>query len=124
MLLGQWDFSHSCDGSVNFDRKITVPYPPESKLSGISQATMPEDTIVYRRFVDIRKEEGKRFILNFLAVDHECTVLVNGESAGHHRGGYLPFSYDITDFITGTETEIRVIVTDPTDTMEIPRSKA
>lgn len=62
-------------------------------------------------------------LLEFGAVDYETTVWVNGEYIGENRGGYLPFSFDITDeLVNGTNT-IVLAVTDPSDLSEIPHGK-
>ena len=39
---------------------------------------------------------GRRLILHFGAVDYEATIWANGVPVAHHRGGYSPFSADLT----------------------------
>ena len=51
-------------------------------------------------------------LLHFGAVDQTCTVWVNGVEAGGHTGGYLPFTLDVTDLLTGGEEELEVRVRD------------
>ncbi|MBU3114651.1 sugar-binding domain-containing protein [Clostridium lacusfryxellense] len=68
--------------------------------------------------------EGKKIILNFGAVDWESEVYINGKSLGVHKGGYDPFSYDVTPYIKGTgPQELMVRVYDPTDAAGNPRGK-
>ena len=49
-------------------------------------------------------------------MDWETTVFVNGRSLGSHRGGYDPFTFDITGTLKKEDQqEITVSVWDPTD---------
>ena len=57
-----------------------------------------------------------KVLLHFGAVDDECEVWINGTHVGGHRGGYLPFSFDITAEIIDGDNELVVSVWDPTDT--------
>ena len=105
-LNGQWQFEIDHGGSgrarglVNkcpLDGEITVPFCPESNLSGVGYVDFMR-AVWYRRTVTLPKEaEGKRVFLNFGAVDYLCEVWVNGKSVGTHRGGYVSFSFEITD---------------------------
>ena len=105
-LNGEWDFT--VDNALNgreleyykkdgFDQKITVPFCPESPLSGIGNVDF-KYCVWYRKDIEIPADwNGKRIILHFGAVDYLATVWVNGEFVGKHKGGYTPFSFDITD---------------------------
>ena len=105
-LNGEWDFTvdNACNGRElqyfkkdSFDQKITVPFCPESVLSGIGDVDF-KNCVWYRKNIEIPTEwSGKRIILHFGAVDYIATVWVNGEYVGSHKGGYTPFSFDITD---------------------------
>lgn len=91
----------------NFTKKINVPFCPESKLSGIEYT----DFIIacwYRKKVDILKKSDKRYILNFEAVFHTAHVFANDKLVAVHKGGYTPFSVDITDCIQNDSVEIKV----------------
>ena len=79
---------------------ILVPFSPESELSGICRKKMSGDILWYRRSFTLPDGFVKgRLLLHFGAVDLVATVSVNGRECGTHRGGYWPFTYDITDFI-------------------------
>ncbi len=94
-LNGLWDFSVNGRAAG----KILVPYPPEARLSGAA-AVVPGDRLVYER--DFSLPQGfrrDRVLLHFGAVDQVCSVRLNGRDLGGHTGGYLPFSFDITDFL-------------------------
>ena len=118
-LNGLWDYAvtprdQTCPG--NFDGKILVPYAIESELSGVRKPLLPEQGLWYRRtFPDPRDGGVMRVLLHFGAVDDECRVTLNGKPVGEHRGGYLPFTFDITDGVIAGENELIISVWDPTD---------
>ncbi len=96
-LNGKWDFSV---GETVYDCKITVPYCPESALSGICKPVKPGTPIFYRRSFTLPKNFNRgRIILHFGAVDCHCEVTLDGKKIGEHSGGYDAFSFDITEHI-------------------------
>ena len=116
-LNGDWDFAVSKSPGVpaRFDETICVPYPPEAALSGIGRRIRPDETMFYRR--TFRLPDGfvrGRVLLHFGAVDQECEVFLNGRSLGTHAGGYLPFTFDITEKLQG-ENVLLVRADDPLD---------
>ena len=125
-LNGLWDFTILHDKNAlpaYYDRQITVPYPVESKLSGIRETVKPEDYLWYQRTFEIPEEwNGKRVILHFDAVDYACTVWLNDRLISEHKGGYLPFSVDISDYVK-EKNRLTVCVSDPTDSAFQQRGK-
>ena len=127
-LNGRWHFAlaEKESGLPNiFDREIIVPFPVESALSGICQNVSPKEKIWYRRTFFIPESWSGRFIqLHFGASDWETTVYINGSEIGKHRGGYDPFSFDISSYLDerGVQ-EIVVSVWDPSNTYHQPRGK-
>ncbi len=92
--------------------KIIVPFAPESELSGIGYKGFME-AVWYRKEINLPESfKNKRVILHFGAVDHEATVYVNGNEVGKHVGGYTPFKFDITDFLTGENDYVTVLAED------------
>ena len=104
-LNGTWQFEID-QGDSGLERgllsrpltdQITVPFCPESKLSGVENHDFLE-AVWYRREVDIPCQwQGRRVLLHFQAVDYDCTVWVNGQEVGRHRGGFSPFTCDVSD---------------------------
>lgn len=118
-LNGYWEYSILKKGETpkKYDGKILVPFSPEALLSGVMKTVLPTDVIFYKRkfkvpdsFID------EKTILHFGAVDYACAVYLNDIVIGTHRGGYLPFSFDVTKAIKPGNNVIRVEVTDPSDT--------
>ena len=100
--------------------RILVPYPLESRLSGVQQPLLPEQRLWYRRpLADPRTAEqqqaGWRALLHFGAVDWACDVWVNGTPVGGHQGGYLPFTLEISGALRAGENELVVAVQDPSN---------
>jgi hypothetical protein len=126
-LNGLWDYAIVESGAEpsEYDGKILVPYPIESALSGVAETVGESYRLWYRRSFEIPDEwAGKRVLLHFEAVDWETNIWVNGQAAGSHRGGYDPFSFDISDFIIdGQLQELSVSVWDPTDAGTQARGK-
>ena len=103
--------------------KILVPFCPESKLSGIQHKDFMYG-VWYKREVEIPESKlYGRTMLHFGAVDYECTVYVNGTLAGQHKGGYVSFAFDITNYVTAGNNQITVYAVDDTRDPMIPRGK-
>ena len=94
-LNGEWDFGVLPGG---YDRKINVPFCPESQLSGVKAHFEEGSTLCYRRFVTLPEGFDRgRVLLHIGAADQIADVYVNGTHVGHHEGGYEAFTFDITD---------------------------
>jgi Concanavalin A-like lectin/glucanases superfamily/Glycosyl hydrolases family 2, sugar binding domain/Glycosyl hydrolases family 2/Glycosyl hydrolases family 2, TIM barrel domain len=125
-LNGIWQFQA---GDTNdpvpvgqtLSNEILVPYPMESAISGVMQ--YHEFSWYRRTFTVPLAWNGKRIILHLDAVDWEATVYVNGQKVGVHKGGYDPFSYDITPFLNGGTNELIVQIYSPVDNGGQPRGK-
>lgn len=98
----KWTFLHL---EKNFTQKINVPFSPESKLSGLEYKDFI-NACWYRKIIDVSDRRGKRVILHFEAAFHTSHLFVNGKFVGSHRGGYTPFEFDISDFLTDDKNEI------------------
>ena len=125
-----WDRQSGCRGTTSSQGKILVPFSPESALSGVSRQLQPDEELWYRRNVQISKDEYQthrakkdRLLLQFGAVDQECRVYWNGRLVGSHRGGYLAFTMEVTEFVRPGANELQVICTDESDTGAEARGK-
>ena len=117
-LNGEWTCSFDFGGSgmergfyksKGFDKKITVPFCPESKLSGIGYTDFINH-FWYQRSISIPQEwDGKNILLNFGAVYYKSEVYIDGVLANRHFGGTSSFSVDITDFVKPGQTHSLVV---------------
>ena len=117
ILNGPWQYAitQTAEYPAAWQGSILVPYSPETPASGVGRTLQPGQWLHYHRFFAPPAGEGGRVLLHFGAVDYACAVQVNGHLAGGHRGGYWPFTLDITDLLNGTgRNSLWVAVQDPT----------
>ncbi len=120
-LNGEWQFEIDAAGDgesrglvtgKELSSKITVPFCPESKLSGLGLGnTQYLKDLWYRRLFDLPASmKGKRILLHFGGVDYRARVYVNGRLAGTHTGGNAAFAFEISPFLKegGNEVVVRV----------------
>lgn len=126
-LNGLWDYAITPLGSETFssEGKILVPFAVESALSGVGRRVGDENELWYERTFSVPSSwKGKNVLLHFGAVDWQTDVWVNGFHVGQHKGGYDPFSFDITSFLNKSgKQSLRVKVYDATDQAFQPRGK-
>ena len=133
-LNGQWDFkidNEKCGEAKKyfdldgFEGKITVPFCPESKLSGVGNTDFMY-CVWYKRKVTLPSNwltNGKKTFLNIGACDYEAIVYVNGNKAGTHFGGYTPIKIDITPWLSEGENDITICAKDDPQDNSIPSGK-
>jgi beta-galactosidase/beta-glucuronidase len=95
----------------NYSREITVPFCPESVLSGIGHRDFM-NAVAYQKKVMVPNLHGNRLILHFGACDYETEVYIDKNLAGRHIGGYSSFSFDITDLLSSGEFVLTVYARD------------
>ncbi|RHB60922.1 glycoside hydrolase family 2 [[Clostridium] symbiosum] len=124
-LNGEWECRINESETADFyDETIIVPFSPESMLSGVGKIVMPHQRLHYRKKFTLPEGFKKsRVLLHFGAVDQECSVFVNGIRVGGHKGGYLPFHFDITDSLRQGENVLTLSVTDRTEQSPHARGK-
>ncbi len=126
-LNGIWEYAitKTAEKPAAMQGEIVVPFSPETPLSGVGHILQLDEYLWYRRSVTLPEGffRGGRLLLHFGAVDQCCTVWVNGQEAGSHTGGYLPFALDVTELIEGDAFTLELRVTDPTDTGSLSRGK-
>lgn len=127
-LNGKWDYAITDSAApqpTHWDGDILVPFAVQSQLSGVERAVTDAQRLWYHRtFTPPAIPREGRLLLHFGAVDWDATVWVNGVKVGEHRGGYDPFTFDITGAVRGDGPQQLVVgVWDPTDRGEQPRGK-
>ncbi len=106
-----------------FGEQINVPFCRESVLSGIHRTEFI-NSVWYRRSVALTKAQlENRIILHFGAVDYKATLYVNGKYVGSHKGGYVSFSFDISEFSVVGDNLITLHAEDDTRSRLIPSGK-
>jgi beta-galactosidase/beta-glucuronidase len=115
-LNGTWDFTMQTKVEnpgenwktipATFDKKIIVPFVPESKLSGIGYTDYIQGAW-YRRKISVPDDwQGQRIFINFGGVDFDSRSWINNQLVGRHVGGTGSFSFEITKALHKGENEI------------------
>jgi beta-galactosidase/beta-glucuronidase len=132
-LSGPWEFRYDDDDAgLQADwwrewpattARIEVPFPPESKLSGIEDPGF-HPVLWYQRTIRCRRRPGRRVLLHFGAVDYRATVWLNGRRVAEHEGGHTPFTADLTHVLGDADEHTLVVrVEDQPDDLGQPRGK-
>ena len=131
-LNGEWDFSFDFGKSgvdrcfyekKDWEKKIIVPFCPESDLSGIGYKDYM-DAVWYHKTVELTEVEVKgRVLLHFGAVDYDARVWINGTEVGRHKGGYTSFTFDITAYVQAGANDIAVYAEDDLRSGKQPHGK-
>lgn len=117
-LNGEWTFSFDLSNSgqerqfyksTGFDKKIIVPFAPESSLSGVGFKDFISQMWYHRTITIPQKWEGKKVLLNFGAVYYKAEVYIDGEFVGRHTGGTSSFSIDLTKYVSAGKTHDLVV---------------
>ncbi|MGB5553640.1 MAG: sugar-binding domain-containing protein [Flavobacteriaceae bacterium] len=126
-LNGLWDYAILPKGDPQpkmYEGKILVPFAVESSLSGVMKEVGAKQELWYHTEFKVPADwKNKKILLHFGAVDWETTIWINDIKVGSHRGGYAPFSFDITPFLMEGSQQISVKVWDPTNDGPQPRGK-
>ena len=117
-LNGEWEFG--AGDEPRFDRRILVPFCPQSRLSGIGERA-PGDVVWYRR--RFSAPAADRLLLHFGAVDYRAAVWLNGVEVARHEGGHTPFTADVTRAVGRRDNVLVVRAEDPLADLTIPRGK-
>ena len=122
-LNGKWNLSVKSGKKTKDLGYITVPFVPQSEISGINRDFKKNDVLIYKRSFNLPDGFKKdRIILNFGAADQQTTVFVNGKKVGFNTGGYIPFSFDVTEYLKDGENALEVHITDTLNT-DLPYGK-
>lgn len=117
-LNGQWTYTFDFVGeglekglpdSKGFDKTITVPFCPESKLSGVGYTDFINHIWYHRDIQMPAAWKGKNVRLNFGAVYYNSEIYIDGKLAGRHFGGSTSFSVDVTRFLSDGKSHSLVV---------------
>ncbi len=96
-LNGKWQLGN--------DEEITVPFVPESLLSGINKRQKRLCVLNYFKDFSLPKDFNRgRVLLHFGAISRSANIRLNGHDLGEFHGGYTPITLDITDYLEDTNS--------------------
>lgn len=132
-LNGIWQFQidHGNSGASRgmqeenaiYDKKINVPFCPESKLSGVEYKDFMNSVWYKREFTLTKEQLNGLIVLHFGAVDYFATIYINGQICGTHKGGFVSFRFDVTPFVREGVNVVTVHAEDDSKNPMIPRGK-
>ena len=134
-LNGKWDFQFDPENvgmkqewfrNPAFNRKILVPFVYQSQLSGINDQSTIDHVWYNRKFKIPPSQIDKHILLHFGAVDYFCSVFLNEKLVGTHTGGSIPFTFDITSFLSENKLASQTLVVAVEDHAfdnQLPRGK-
>ena len=102
-------------------RVVDIPHTCKEIPYNYFDEEMYQFVSCYRKIFRISEEEqaGKRIFITFEGAANYSKVYLNGEFIGEHKGGYTPFSFDITGKVNKGNNCLAVVV-DSTERPEIP----
>jgi hypothetical protein len=118
-LDGDWHFVADPSGSLEVQKLDSAPYVRPTRIPSSWQTQFADlrdyaGVAWYWRSVTVQPPAADQVaLLHFGAVDYRADVYVNGQTAGSHEGGYLPFEIDVTSLLHAGENQIAVRVVDP-----------
>ncbi len=130
-LNGEWEFTFDDHDlgvtqgwalGLPFERRIVVPFPYQSMLSGIDEKEVHEILWYARNFELPATWAGMNVLLHFGAVDYQSTVWINGQEVGHNQGGHTPFQFNIAPYLNPGPNRLALRVVD-TQSPTQPRGK-
>lgn len=124
-LNGAWklEFSNTDKIPTSYSYDITVPFSPETPLSGVNRELKEDEYLIYEKSFLLPDDFNKgRVFINFGAVDQIAKVYLNGTLVGEHHGGYTPFTLELTEYIK-EENILNVVVSDLCEKNQYSRGK-
>jgi beta-galactosidase/beta-glucuronidase len=130
-LNGEWEFAFDDMNrgrelgwhfGLPLEKRIVVPFPYQSELSGINDKSVHENVWYARSFEVPPEWRGQNVLLHFGAVDYRTTVWINGKEVGHNQGGHVPFQFNIAPYLNHETNRLTLRVEDRQNPRQ-PRGK-
>jgi beta-galactosidase/beta-glucuronidase len=130
-LNGEWEFAFDDANKgrelgwhfgLPLDKRIVVPFPYQSELSGINDKGIHENVWYARSFEVPPEWRGQNVLLHCGAVDYRSIVWINGKEVGHNHGGHVPFQFNISPYLSHEKNRLTIRVEDRQNPRQ-PRGK-
>lgn len=116
-LNGIWDFYFEDDKEKYL---VSVPGSFNDQFSEFEKKHYVGNMTYSRNFIVNKQMSEKRIYIRFGSVAHIAKVYINDVFIGEHKGGFTPFEFEITDFVTLGENIVKVIVSNVLDHSSLP----
>ena len=129
----EWEFVKDRDTTINqnlFNRngniawqKISIPHT--ANIEPIEKVKQQwQGFAFYRKFFEVSaSDKGKHIAIKFDGAMQEADVYINGKKIQNHKGGYLPFSVDVTKIVNYGAENVILVRLDNRDNPIIPPGK-
>lgn len=130
-LNGEWEFAFDDANKgrelgwhfgLPLEKRIVVPFPYQSKASGINDKSVHENVWYARNFEIPPAWRGHNILLHFGAVDYRAILSINGQEVGHNQGGHVPFQFNISPYLSHETNRLTLRVEDRQNPRQ-PRGK-
>ena len=118
-LDGDWHFLADPDGTLDVQKLASAAFVRPTRVPSSWQLQFTDlrdyaGVAWYWRTITVEAPAADQVaLLHFGAVDYKAEVYVNGQKAGSHEGGYLPFEIDVTFLLRAGDNQVAVRVVDP-----------
>jgi beta-galactosidase len=101
-----WEFKRE-EANAKWE-KITIPHT--AKIEPLVVNNQFQGTCWYQKKFTLAHSNNKKVFLYFEGVMQEADVWINDQKITNHKGGYLPFTVDVSPFLKSNENTIKVKV--------------
>lgn len=129
-LSGIWEFKLDDGNGIEdkwYEEKLTdsIPMPVPSAYNDLYEGVEFRDHVGYmfyqKEFTIPSAFRDERIVLRFGSATHFARVYLNGKEIGQHKGGFLPFEFEIQDMIKpGTKNVLTVAIDNRVDLSTLP----
>jgi beta-galactosidase len=102
-----WEFKKEDKTNPNWE-KITIPHT--ANIEPLVVNNQYQGTCWYQKKFQVSNSKNQKVFLYFEGVMQEADVWINDTKVANHKGGYLPFTVDVTPFLKSKGNIIKVKV--------------
>jgi beta-galactosidase len=112
---------HAKDFDDSGFERVVIPHTNvRLPWHGFDEKTYEFVSLYRRRFKLPAEARGKRVFVDFEGVMTASTVWINGERLGEYKGGYTPFSFELTSHLDFEGENLLAVDVDSTERPDIP----
>src|SRR5207248_8445702 len=115
------DAAHAKDFDDSTFERVVIPHTNiRLKWHGFDEKEYEFVSIYRRRFKLPPEASGRRVFVDFEGAMTASTVSINGTRLGEYKGGYTPFSFELTPHLDFTGENVLAVDVDSTERPDIP----
>ena len=114
-----WEFRK--EGQDTWE-KVTLPHT--ANIENLVVVKQFQGVSYYQKKFKANPSKESKVFLYFEGVMSEAEVFINNQKAANHKGGYLPFTVDVTPYLNKDSDNLVTLKVTNVDNPEIPPGKA